>query len=73
MAGQERLPRIGYLGLTSTSQHVYGGSDAFRAGLRDLGYVEGNDVQIEFRFAEGEIDRLPTLAIELVGLNVDVT
>jgi putative tryptophan/tyrosine transport system substrate-binding protein len=68
----ERLARIGYLGLTSASQHVYGGSEAFRAGLRNLGYVEDRNVHIEFRFAEGDMDRLPGLAVELVGLNVDV-
>jgi putative tryptophan/tyrosine transport system substrate-binding protein len=45
---QQRLARIGYLGLTSASQHAYGGSDAFLAGLRDLGYVEGTNLHIEF-------------------------
>jgi putative ABC transport system substrate-binding protein len=46
--------------------------NAFRAGLRALGYVEGKDIVIEFRWAEGQYDRLPTLAAELVQLNVDV-
>ena len=46
--------------------------DAFRAGLRDLGYVEGKNIVIEFRFAEGQYDRLPELAAELVRLKVDV-
>jgi ABC-type uncharacterized transport system substrate-binding protein len=45
---------------------------AFRAGLRDLGYAEGNDIVIEFRWAEGRYDKLPALAAELVRLNVDV-
>jgi putative tryptophan/tyrosine transport system substrate-binding protein len=67
----ERIARIGYLGLTSASQHARL-SDPFRAGLRDLGYVEGRNLQIEFRFAEGDAARLGTLAAELVGLNVDV-
>jgi putative tryptophan/tyrosine transport system substrate-binding protein len=68
----QRLARIGYLGLTSAFQHAYGGSDAFLAGLRDLGYVERKNVHIEFRFAEGDEDRLPGLANELVASNVDV-
>ena len=46
--------------------------EAFRAGLHDLGYVEGKQFVIEFRFAEGDVDRLPDLAAELVRLNVDV-
>jgi putative tryptophan/tyrosine transport system substrate-binding protein len=67
----ERIARIGYLGLTSASQHAVR-IDAFRMGLRNLGYVEGRNLQIEFRFAEGDNDRLPGLATELIGLNVDV-
>ena len=46
--------------------------EAIRAGLRDLGYVEGKNIVIEFRFAEGQFDRLPELAAELVRLKVDV-
>ena len=46
--------------------------DAFRRGLRDLGYVEGKNIVIEFRFAEGERDRIPILVAELVRLKVDV-
>jgi putative ABC transport system substrate-binding protein len=68
----QRLARIGYLGLTSASQHAYGGSDAFLAGLRDLGYVEGRNLHIEFRFTEGDEDRIPVLAADLVALNADV-
>jgi putative ABC transport system substrate-binding protein len=67
----ERLARIGYLGPTSASQLV-GAIDAFSNGLRDLGYVEGRNLHIEFRFADGHEDRLPALAAELVALNVDV-
>jgi len=70
----QRPARIGYLGLTSPTQHGYGGrySDEFRAGLRDLGYVEGRNLHIEFRFAEGDEVRLPGLAAELAALDVDV-
>jgi len=68
---QAKLARIGYLGLVSASWHAPRVA-AFRAGLRSLGYVEGKDVAIEFRWAEGQYDRLPALAAELVRLNVDV-
>jgi putative ABC transport system substrate-binding protein len=66
-----RVVRIGYLSFLSASQHAARG-DAFRAGLRDLGYVEGKNFQIEFRSAEGDNDLMPGLATELVRLNVDV-
>jgi putative ABC transport system substrate-binding protein len=66
-----RVVRIGYLSFTSASQQTHR-SDEFRAGLRNLGYVEGRDFQIEFRFADGDNDLLPGLAAELVRLNVDV-
>src|SRR6201989_1548376 len=59
----ERLARIGYLGPTSASQLV-GAIDAFSNGLRDLGYVEGRNLHIEFRFADGHEDQLPALATE---------
>jgi putative ABC transport system substrate-binding protein len=68
---QAKLARIGYLGLVSASWHAPRVA-AFRAGLRSLGYVEGKDIAIEFRWAEGQYDRLPALVAELVRLNVDV-
>jgi len=62
--------RIGYLHANVTaSPHLL---EAFRQGLRDLGYVEGRNVVIEYRDAKGEFERLPALAAELVVLNVDV-
>jgi putative tryptophan/tyrosine transport system substrate-binding protein len=65
------MPRIGFLGVATPA--AWGPRlDAFRAGLRDLGYVEGRNIAIEYRFAEGQYDRLPALAAELVRLNVDV-
>ena len=64
------VPRIGYLALNPTANpHLH---EAFRQGLRDLGYVEGRNVVIESRDAEGKPERLPALAAELVALKVDV-
>jgi putative ABC transport system substrate-binding protein len=66
-----RVPRIGYLGISSPflePQYV----EAFRAKLRELGYVEGRDVAIDYRWAEGRDERLPRLATELVAAKVDV-
>jgi putative ABC transport system substrate-binding protein len=68
-AGQ--IARIGYLGL-NTPLWEGAFSDVFRAGMRDLGYVEGRNLHIEFRFAEGNEARLVELAAELAALNVDV-
>ena len=70
-AQRAKVAHIGYLGLVSASWHTPR-INAFRAGLRDLGYAEGKDIVIEFRWAEGRYDQLPALAAELVRLNVDV-
>jgi putative ABC transport system substrate-binding protein len=68
---QAKIPQIGFLGVSTAA--AWGPRvEAFRAGLRDLGYVEGKNIVIEFRFAEGKYDRLPELAAELVRLKVDV-
>src|SRR6266849_8839648 len=65
-----KVPRIGYLAPNlATIPHLL---EAFRQGLRDLGYVEGRNVVIEYRDAEGKLERLPALAAELVALKVDV-
>jgi putative ABC transport system substrate-binding protein len=66
-----RVVRIGYLGFGSASQDAPF-RETFREGLRDLGYVEGNNFRIEARFGEGDNDSLLGLATELVRLNVDV-
>jgi putative ABC transport system substrate-binding protein len=63
------VPSLGYL---SGSSAPGAREEAFRQGLRDRGYVEGKNIVIEWRFAEGKEDRLSTLAAELVGLKVDV-
>jgi putative ABC transport system substrate-binding protein len=72
VARAARIARVGYLGLTSNTSVQAARIDAFREGLRNLGYVEGKNIQIEFRFAGGDNDRLPGLIVELIGLNVDV-
>jgi len=64
-------PRIGYLTNESLSATSARG-EAFRQGLRELGYVEGKTLVIEWRSAEGKLDRVPALAAELVRLKVDV-
>ncbi len=66
-----KVYRIAFLGSTSRSSYA-SQVEAFRAGLRDLGYVEGKNVEIEFRWAEGNYARLPELAVELVRLKPDV-
>ncbi|HEU4341133.1 MAG TPA: ABC transporter substrate-binding protein [Candidatus Binatia bacterium] len=66
-----RVPRIGFL-IASSPSTVALRMDAFRQGLRELGYVEGKNIVIERRHADGKSDRLPALAAELVRLKVDV-
>jgi len=65
-----KTPRIGYLAPSLTANPAL--HEAFRQGLRDLGYVEGRNVAIEYRDAEGKDERLPALAAELAALKVDV-
>jgi putative ABC transport system substrate-binding protein len=66
------LRRIGFLSSESAASNQATRFEALRAGLRELGYVEGNNLAIEVRWAEGNYDRLPALAAELVGLKVAV-
>src|SRR5215467_16127219 len=66
-----KVPRIGYLTATSLSSNV-ARIDAFRQGLRELGYVEGKNILIEWRSGEGKLERQGELAAELVRLKVDV-
>ena len=66
-----KIPRIGYLSASSTSNNA-ARIEAFRQGLRELGYVEGKNIVIEWRHAEEKLDHLPALAVELVRLKVDV-
>src|SRR5262249_39657728 len=64
-----KVPHVGYLsyGSPGPSREI----DAFRQGLRELGYIEGQNITVEYRFANGEIERNPGLVAELVRLKVD--
>src|SRR4030095_6385710 len=68
---RDKVWRIGFLSSSSSSAYA-SRVEALRAGLRDLGYVEGRNLAIECRWAEGKYEQLPALASELVGLKVDV-
>lgn len=68
-AQQQKIPRVGILFIGSRNQpHL----DAFKQGLRERGYTEGQNIALEYRYAEGKEDRLAALAAELVHLNSDV-
>lgn len=66
---RKNIPLVGVLRPTSPTDPL---TEAFRQGLRDLGYVEGHNIRLAYRFAEGQYERLPDLAAELVRLPVDV-
>ena len=67
----KKIPRIGFLGNSTPAleENLVG---PFREGLRDLGYIEGKNIVIEWRWAEGKYERFPTLIAELIALNVDL-
>src|SRR5262245_66146613 len=68
---QPKIPRVGYVfAITPTSAKR--DIEAFRQVLRELGYVEGQSIVVELRWAEGRLERIPELVAELVGLKVDV-
>src|ERR1043166_5374457 len=66
-----KIPRMGFLG-NSTAALEANLVGPFRDGLRDLGYREGQNIIIEYRWAEGKYERFPALVAELLALNVDV-
>jgi putative ABC transport system substrate-binding protein len=64
-----KTPRVGFLFVGSKDQpHL----ESFHQGLRELGYVDGRNISIAYRYAERNSDRLPALAVELVALDLDV-
>jgi putative tryptophan/tyrosine transport system substrate-binding protein len=67
----KKVARIGFI-VPGSHSGFAARVEAFRHGLRELGYIEGKNIEIEYRWAEGKLDRLPELAAELVRINVDV-
>ena len=67
----KKVPRIGYLSPRDPASESTR-AEAIRLALRELGYIEGQNIAIEYRYAEGKHDRLPELAAELVRLKVDI-
>ena len=68
----QKIPRIGYLSSGGEPKAPEASVDAFRQGLRDLGYIEGKNILIEYRYTGGRPERSPSLVAELVQLKVDV-
>ena len=66
-----KVPRIGLL-IASSSSPASPRIEAFRQGLQELGYVEGKNIVVEYRYADGKPDRLPALAAELVSLKINI-
>src|SRR5262245_10769231 len=67
----KKVPRMGYLSEVDRATDS-ARTEAIRLALRELGYIEGQNIAIEYRYAEGKQDRLPELAAELVRLKVDI-
>jgi putative tryptophan/tyrosine transport system substrate-binding protein len=70
VVGAQEAPKIPRIGFLSPAAQTY--QDAFRRGLRELGYADGQNIRIEYRFGEGSDERLPALASDLASLPVDV-
>src|SRR5215471_12790171 len=66
-----KIPRVGFL-VASTPSNYVTRIETFRQAMRELGYVEGKNIDIEYRFAEGKQERLREIAAEFVSLKVDV-
>src|SRR5262249_2780439 len=67
----KKVPRIGYLSPSDAATEPTR-SEPIRRALRELGYIDGQNIAIEYRYAEGKVDRFPELAAELVRLKVDI-
>jgi putative ABC transport system substrate-binding protein len=67
----KKVPRIGYLSVVDAATDS-ARAEGFRLALRDLGYIDGQNIAIEYRYAEGKVDRAPELTAELVRLKVDI-
>ena len=72
LAQTQRVARVGFLHGVTPQKNTSWALEDLRQGLRDLGYVEGKNLQLEVRWAEGKLERMPTLAAELVAQKVDV-
>ena len=67
----KKVSRIGYLSNTDPARE-FARAEAIRLALRELGYIEGQNIATEYRYSEGKLDRLPELAAEVVRLKVDI-
>jgi putative tryptophan/tyrosine transport system substrate-binding protein len=67
-----KIPRIGFVTGSGDANNPGTNVEAFRQGLRDIGYIDGKNILIEYRYAEGKLDRIPSLVAELLQLKVDV-
>jgi putative ABC transport system substrate-binding protein len=67
-----KIPRIGVVFVSEEASMADPNVSAFRRGLRDLGYVEGQNIAVEYRYAHGRVDRAPALVAELIGFKVEL-
>jgi ABC-type uncharacterized transport system substrate-binding protein len=67
-----KIPRIGFVSTSGDANNPGPTVEAFRQGMRELGYVEGKNIQVEYRYIEGKSERIPSLVTELIQLKVDV-
>jgi putative ABC transport system substrate-binding protein len=68
----KKIPRIGFVSGSGDTKNPGPNIESFRQGLRDLGYVEGKNIVVEYRYAEGKLDHIPSIVAELMQLKVDV-